>query len=45
MLTEIYIEAPLVDEELVDQVWAAGEIHDLCALLLWAILCNDPGPV
>ncbi len=48
MLTEIYIEALLVDEELADQVWEAwdaGEIDDLCALVLWAILSNDPGPV
>ncbi len=32
MLTEIYIEALLVDEELADQVWDewdAGEIDDL----------------
>ncbi len=28
MLTEIYIEALLVDEELADQVWEAGEIDD-----------------
>jgi len=28
MLTEIYIEALLVDEELADQVWDAGEIDD-----------------
>ena len=42
MLTEIYIEALLVDEELADQVW---EIHDLCALVLWAILSIDPRPV
>ncbi len=36
MLTEIYIEALLIDEELADQVWAAlmaGEIDDLSA---WA---------
>ncbi len=26
MLTEIYIEALLVDEELADRVWDAGEI-------------------
>ena len=48
MLTEIYIEALLVDEELADQVWEAwiaGEIHDLCALVLWAILSIDPRPV
>ncbi len=35
MLTEIYIEALLVDEELADQVWEAwsvGEIDDLIAL-------------
>ncbi len=34
MLTEIYIEALLVDEELADQVWEAwdtGEIDDLTA--------------
>ena len=48
MLTEIYIEALLVDEELADQVWEAwdvGGIDDLCALVLWAILSNDPGPI
>ncbi len=36
MLTEIYIEALLVDQELADQVWDAwdaGEIDDLSALL------------
>ena len=36
MLTEIYIEALLVDEELADQVreaWDAGEIDDLTARL------------
>ena len=34
MLTEIYIEALLVDEELADQVWEAwdkGEISDFWA--------------
>ncbi len=38
MLTEIYIEALLVDEELADQVWAAlmaGEIDDFAALTMW----------
>ncbi len=38
MLTEIYIEAPLVDEELADQVWEAwdaGEIDDLIAWFAW----------
>ncbi len=38
MLTEIYIEALLVDEELADQVWEAwdaGEIDDLSAWAAW----------
>ena len=35
MLTDIYIEALLVDEELADQVWEAGEIIDLIALRAW----------
>ncbi len=38
MLTEIYIEALLVDEELADQVWEAWdawEIDDLIALRAW----------
>ena len=35
MLTEIYIEALLVDEELADQVWDSGEIADLDACLMW----------
>ncbi len=38
MLTEIYIEALLVDEELADQVWEAwdkGEISDFMAVLTW----------
>ena len=37
MLTEIYIEALLVDENLADQVWEAwdkGEIGDLPASIL-----------
>ena len=49
MLTEIYIEALLVDEDLADQVWGAwdaGVIGDLPAfLVLWAILSIDPRPV
>ncbi len=35
MLTEIYIEALLVDEELADQVWGAwdtGDISDIVAV-------------
>ncbi len=38
MLTEIYIEALLVDEGLADQVWEAwdkGEIDDLWAAWAW----------
>jgi len=35
MLTELYIEALLVDEELADQVWDAGENDDLGACLAW----------
>ena len=38
MLTEIYIEALLVDEELADQVWESwdkGEIDDQVAWLRW----------
>ena len=35
MLTEIYIEALLVDEELADQAWEAGNIDDLSACVAW----------
>jgi hypothetical protein len=35
MLTEIYMEALLVDEELADQVWGAGQIGDFVARLAW----------
>ncbi len=38
MLTEIYIEALLVDEDLADQVWEAWdkeEIDDQTAILAW----------
>ena len=38
MLTEIYIEALLVDEELTDQVWDAGQIDSQIALLAWWIV-------
>ncbi len=43
MLTEIYIEALLVDEELADQVWEAwdkGEIGDLNAWLGWWLIAG-----
>jgi len=35
MLTEIYISALLVNENLADQVWDAGKIADLDACLMW----------
>jgi len=35
MLTQIYIEILLVDEELADQVWDAREIDDLTACVAW----------
>jgi len=41
MLTELRIEALLVDEELADQVWQAwdaGEINDLTASRAWMLI-------
>ncbi len=41
MLTEIYIEALLVYDELVNKVWElwdAGEIDDLTAYETWSLL-------
>ena len=41
MLTEIYIEALLVDEDLADQVWEAwdkGEINDAVAYTAWILI-------
>ncbi len=41
MLTEIYIEALLVDEELADQVWGAwdsGKIDNFAAVLVWLLI-------
>jgi len=41
MLTKIYTEALLVDEELTDQVWEAwdkGEIDDRDALEAWLMI-------
>ena len=47
MLTRLYIEALLIDEELADQVWEAwnnGEIDEALAYLLWQLIgynyCN-----
>jgi hypothetical protein len=45
MLTEIYIQALLVDEELADQVWKArdkGEIEDQIAWLAWWLITLAP---
>jgi len=49
MLTEIYIEALLVDEELADLVWDASEaglIPDDMAAMAWCILaaCSGVSP-
>ncbi len=44
MLTEIYIETLLVDEELADQVWEtwdAREIDDITAYLAWWRMANS----
>ena len=44
MLTEIYVEALLVDEDLADQVWDAwdkGEIDDRVAWLAWWLLVAE----
>ena len=44
MLTEIYIEALLVDEELADQVWEdwdSGEIDDKLAAQCWYFVAFD----
>ncbi len=40
MLTEIYIEALLVDEDLADQAWDAGEIDDSAAFMVWALIAG-----
>jgi len=46
MLTEIYIEALLVDQELTDQVrkaWDAAEISDTVACIAWMLIsCSNP---
>ncbi len=43
MLTRIYIEALLANEELADQVWEAwdaGEIDDSTAWLAWMLIAS-----
>ncbi len=45
MLTEIYIEALLVDEDLADQVWEAwdaDETDDQVAWLAWWLIAKRP---
>ena len=41
MLTELYIEALLIDEELADQVWemwTSGQIQDDAAAIEWLLI-------
>jgi hypothetical protein len=43
MLTEFYIEALLVDEELSDQVWEAwdaGKLNDFAACIAWMLIAG-----
>ena len=45
MLTEIYFEALLVDEDLADQVWVAWdkqEIDDQVASIAWMLIVERP---
>ncbi len=45
MLTEIYIEALLVNKELADQVWEVwnkGEIDDQVACIAWMLIVERP---
>ena len=48
MLTRLYIEALLIDEELADQVWEAwdkGEVDQDTALIAWWLMVERPlGP-
>ena len=43
MLTRIYVEALLVDEDLADQVWEAwdaGELDDESACIAWMLIAG-----
>ncbi len=43
MLTEIYIEALLVDEELADQIWEAWDAENLtdgAAYIAWLLIAG-----
>ncbi len=45
MLTEIYIEALLADEDLADQVWKvwhSGEADDETACIAWILIVERP---
>ncbi len=45
MLTELYVEALLVDEEQADQVWELWDvdvINDELAAIAWLWLCEHP---
>jgi len=45
MLTEIYVDALLIDEELADEVWEAGdadETDDQVAWLAWWLIVERP---
>ena len=44
MLTEIYIEALLINEVLADQVWEAwdaGELNDAAACIAWMLIIKQ----
>ena len=44
MLTRIYIEALLVDEELAGQVWEiwdAGKLNDVAAYIAWMLIIRQ----
>ena len=45
MLCHIYIEALLVDEDLADQVWDAGEADDLTAAIAWMLIAGVVCPL
>jgi len=38
MLTELYIEALLVDKDLADQLWDRGVIDDQLVLIAWMLI-------
>ena len=41
MLTEFYIEALLVDEELADQVWDKGDYCDTTVAIAWLLIAKQ----